>query len=178
METNVVNEDTLVTENLKKKRTLRSKISYILFAYQGVLLASVLVLLFAGGLGYALLTQKTSVLTVRVLSKDISYENVVTQLDEKYSEIVKPSEKETVDVQNLDLGSEKNQDVMVAQLAAHDVDLLVLTEEMDKEMTPLFKKNQIEKGSYTYTDSAGRTFVSRIPGKIPNAKNLEKIIEQ
>ncbi len=178
MERQILRNGEIVSSNLKKKTSWRSKLSYLLFAYQGVIITSVLVILFGAGLAYAFISQKDAVLTVRVLSKDVSYENVVTQLQDKYSGLIQPDDKQTIDVQNLDLAKEQNQDVLVAQLAGHDVDLLILTETMDEEMKPLFEKNQIKRGAYSYTDLAGRYFVSRIPGKIPNEENLMKVIRE
>lgn len=167
----------IVQENLKKKRSLRNKIGYLWFAYQGAILAIGLSVLFFGGLLFSFVTQKEPGISVRVLSHGISYENVVTQLEKEYDDILTLPKKQIVDVQNFDLEDTKTQDALIAQLAANQIDMLILTQAMDEEMEPLFEKNQIPLGNYVYTDLAGRQFVSRIPPKVPHQKNLMKILE-
>lgn len=161
--------------NISEERTVKDKVGYFFYVYQGWLITAILTALFIGSLMFSILAKKESVLTVRVLSNDISYQNDVQALEEKYAMLLQLEEKEVVDIKNLDLKETYNQDLFVAQLVAKEVDLILLTEEMDNEMQPLFENNEIRKGEITYQLKNGKKLISRIPTDIPHYDNLNKI---
>ncbi|HIY58383.1 MAG TPA: hypothetical protein H9829_09355 [Candidatus Tetragenococcus pullicola] len=168
-------ENTIVKETLKQKNGFKGKIGYLFFAYKGVIITVVLTILFIISLVFSYISKTSPVLTVRIVSSEETYQNIVDPMKDTYGEVLDISEGESIDVTEFDISDQNNQDAFVAQLVAQQIDVIFVTEEMDQKMKTLFDENQIEKGEIKYTDQYGREFVSRIPSEIPHKESVIKL---
>lgn len=163
-----------IRKNFQKRGPL-AKVGYFFYVYEGQIIALSLTLLLVLGITFSMVFKKDPALSVRVLSHGQNYENIALKLSGDFKQDVTLSKRQIVDISNLDLSDNKNQDTFVAQLTGHQVDVILLTPKMDKEMTPLFKKNRIYKVSWQPPKVNSVKLVARVPEKVAHVKAVKQL---
>lgn len=167
----------IIRKTVSELKSTSEKIDYLFYVYKGWILLISLTILFISGILFSYINKKESVLTIRVISVDTNYENLVLKIKQDYEEILNINDGQIVDVVSLDLSEENNQDVFIAQLVAQEIDLILLDKNLDVKMTQLFEENGIKSNDLTFTDEYGRTLYSRIPSFIPHPESWDQIQE-
>lgn len=136
----------IIQANLDKRTTKKEKIAYLMYAYKewliGLLIGLFIIIVFS----YSMLTNQTPDLNIRIISDHPltieTIENITANIQDKLDEEL------LIDVQNYQVNNMDHKQVLMAQMAAKEVDLFILPNEASSEANAMV--GEMSEGQITF----------------------------
>lgn len=163
----------IIKETLAQKQG-KDKVLYFLYAYKEIIIALLIAITALGLFLGSLLNRQEVILRSKVLTEQGADNWLAEELTATYDELLQPSDKERVLVDTANLNDSQSAEVIGTQLAAKEIDVIWLKEELEEEFVQRYDQDNLTKSDWTFSKN-GETFVARIMPNAPHRAALEKI---
>lgn len=159
----------IIQENLDKRTSRKDRLVYLLYAYKewviGISISVILIVTFT----VSMLTTKRADLTVRVISDYTVAPETIQDLSNEIQENL--AEEIDIDIQNYLIGSMDQQQVLSAQIAAKEIDLIIIPTSASEDVLTLTNEMSDEQNIFEFSDSLQEFSVA----KVANAPHTDLI---
>ncbi|HIX69937.1 hypothetical protein [Enterococcus diestrammenae] len=164
---------TVIKETLAQKQG-KDKVSYFFYAYKGVFIAIIGVLLAVGFIVYSYATKPVTIFNARVITEASKDASLVPALQESYDSLLQPVGKEQVTVEYTNIDDVQSNQVFANQLAAQEFDIIWMEESLVTDFVSRYDTDNVSASDLTFQQD-GKTYVGRIMPHAPHPEALAKI---
>lgn len=165
----------IIKETLQKK-TGKDKLLYFLYAYKEFFIAGIIALVAVFFFYFSFTNKTESILNVQILTETNQDATLVGELENQYTAALKPVGKEEIQVSLSDFTDPGAQQVFASLIAAKEIDLIWMPENLESEFVKRYDPDDISKTDLQF-EKDNVTYIARIIPKAPHKENLNAIKE-